>query len=99
MDLRNDRVTNKNAISFFSPFMSIPISVALIQEVKKMERKREKKVMHVEKRLRNEYSISLNANDRKSIDQANHLRKLAAKNILRSIFINQSIVYVRLNQT
>lgn len=43
MDLRNDRVTNKNAISFFSLFMSIPISVALIQEVKKMERKREKK--------------------------------------------------------
>lgn len=42
MDLRNDRVTNKNAISFFSPFMSIPISVALIQEVKKRERKREK---------------------------------------------------------
>lgn len=55
--------------------------------------------MHVEKRLRNEYSISLSENDRKSIDQANHLRKLAAKNILRSIFINQSIVYVRLNQT
>lgn len=55
--------------------------------------------MHVEKRLRNEYSTSLSENDRKSIDQANHLRKLAAKNILRSIFINQSIVYVRLNQT
>lgn len=55
--------------------------------------------MHVEKRLRNEYSISLSENDPKSIDQANHLRKLAAKNILRSIFINQSIVYVRLNQT
>lgn len=78
--------------------MAIPLSEALIQEVKKRERKRGK-VMHVEKRLRNEYSISLSENDRKSIDQANHLRKLAAKNILRSIFINQSIVYVRLNQT
>lgn len=79
--------------------MAIPLSEALIQEVKKRERKRGKKVMHVGKRLRNEYSISLSENDRKSIDQANHLRKLAAKNILRSIFINQSIVYVRLNQT
>lgn len=78
--------------------MAIPLSEALIQEVKKRERKRGK-VMHVGKRLRNEYSISLSENDRKSIDQANHLRKLAAKNILRSIFINQSIVYARLNQT
>lgn len=99
MDLRNDCVTNKNAISFFFSLHVNPNICSTNPRGEENGKKERKKVMHVEKRLRNEYSISLNANDRKSIDQANHLRKLAAKNILRSIFINQSIVYLRLNQT
>jgi hypothetical protein len=44
-------------------------------------------------------TLTLNEIDRYSTDQRNRLRKLAAKNIHRSIFINPSIVHARLNQT
>ena len=59
----------------------------------------EKTVVHVEKRFRKWEFWSLTETDRARTNQENHFRKLAAKFIPRSIFINQSIVCVRVNQT